>query len=443
MKARTPNIDYTLHNDLCTGCGICVAVCPKTAISMRVENGRFLPEIDVTICNNKKGCHSCYDVCPGVGVDLISLAKEAFADPDIREDKMVGRYTHCYYGYSTNNDIRYHSASGGMVCQFLIWLLERGKIDGAIVTRFDKTNPLLVESFIATSREEIMASRSSKYAPVSLHKAMCNLKSVKGSRYVVVGLPCHIQGIRKLMAHDHRLKEKVVGLFSLYCSSGRTFNLTEFLFKERGIPKESINYFQYRDEGCLGKMVVKCPTKAGGEIKSVNEYGEYANVGDEVVYKEPFYSSYLPYRSFFIPHRCDLCIDHYGELGDVCFGDIHIKPFSDDKVGVNSLIVRKQEWLDSLEECHREGFISLNEIPFETVSDSQTMSFRKKGRNGAFLQICRMLGRKVPQYDVDYLRTPTKRDWIDFFQNNFQHFIGRHKVLWPIISRWKSKVKAC
>lgn len=434
------NINYTLRHDLCTGCGICEAACPTAAISTIVKDGRFVPSIDDTRCNNSKGCHRCYDVCPGVGVNIITLAKESFVDEGVKQDKMAGRYLRCYTGYSTDHEIRYHSASGGMVSQFLIWLLEKGKINGAIVTRFDNSNPLMVESYIAKTKNEIISARSSKYAPVSLHQALKDLKAAEGSRYVVVGLPCHIQGVRKLMDVDRRIREKISGLFAIYCSCGRTFYMTEHVFKERGIKQENLNYFQYRDEGCLGKMVAKCPLAEGDTIRVVNSNSESVAYNEERIYKEHYQSYYHPLRSFFIPRRCLLCIDHYGELGDICFGDIHIKPYSDDKIGVNSLIVRKQKWLDLLEECRRDGAIVLDEIPFQKISNSQPMSFKKKGRNGAFIKISRKLGSKVPVYDVDYLRKPTRRDWMDYFSNRFQQFLGSHKCLWPLISRLKAKV---
>lgn len=440
MKNKRPNISYTFRHDLCTGCGVCVAVCPTSAIKMIVKRDRFLPVIDDEKCNNSKGCHRCFDSCPGVGVNLISLAKDNYTDSGIQEDKMVGRYLRCFTGYSNNQNIRYHSASGGMVSQFLIWLLENDIIDGAVVTRFDKDNPLLVESFIATTREEILSARSSKYSPVSLHKAISDLKEARGSRYVVVGLPCHIQGLRKLLMIDSKLKEKIVGLFAIYCSSGRTFYMTEHIFKERGIQKDSITSFQFRDEGCLGKMVVKCPVASRDAMKAINEYTDIVVENEQCVYREHYQSYYHPLRSFFIPRRCLFCIDHYGELSDISFGDIHIKPYLDDKIGVNSIVVRKKYWLDLLEQCHKEGVVSLSEVTFKTISESQGMSFKKKGRNGAFINIGKKLGQIVPEFDVDYLRQPRRRDWIDYFQNRFQQFLGSHKWLWPVVSMLKSKV---
>ena len=219
----------------------------------------------------------------------------------------------------------------------------------------------------------------------------------------------------------------MVGLFGIYCSCGRSFYLTEHVFKERGIPKDKITYFQYRDEGCLGKMVVKIPEGDANTIR-VNSNSESVLYNKDVVYKEHYQSYYHPLRSFFVPRRCLFCIDHYAELADVCFGDIHIRPYSDDKVGVNSIIVKNKKWLSLLEDCQKAGEVHIDEVSFKIVSDSQKMSFKKK------------LRMTVPIYDVDYLRQPTKRDYLDYIQNRFQQYIGCHKSLWWLVTRLKSKI---
>lgn len=430
------NINKTLHNDLCTGCGVCEGACPFDAITTVVEKGNFRPKIDSSKCKN---CGRCIKACPGLGVGLVCLA-DKYQSETTCHNKMVGRYEKCFTGYSNDFEVRYHSASGGMVSQFLIWLLENKKIDGAVVTRFDQENSLLVKTFIATTREDIIAARSSKYAPVTLNRAVQDIKAASGSRYVIVGLPCHIQGLRKLMEIDKKLRDKVVGLFGIYCSCGRSFYMTEQVFKERGIPKDKITYFQYRDEGCLGKMVVKVPEGDANTIRVILCNSDSVLSNEVRSYKEHYQSYYHPLRSFFIPRRCLFCIDHYAELSDISFGDIHIKPYSDDKIGVNSIIVKNKTWLSLLEECQKAGAIYLDEVPFKTISDSQKMSFKKKGRNGAFINIGKKLGWVVPQYDVDYLRQPTMHDWLDYVQNRGQQFLGRHKALWPLIIKLKSKV---
>ncbi len=426
-KMKYRNISYTIKNDLCLGCGICQSACPSNAINILVKNGRFIPHIDKTKCKNDRGCHRCHDICPGLGIDLKRIANEQFTDEQIKSDAWVGSYLKCFTGHSNNEEIRYHSASGGMVSQFLIFLLEKGYIDGAVVTAFDEKNELMVRSYIAHNREEVLQAKSSKYAPVSLHGMSQAIKKENGSRYVIVGLPCHIQGFRKLEEKDRNFKDKIVGYFAIYCSSGRTFYLTEHVFKERGIRKENLTYFAYRDEGCLGSLVAK--QQSGDPAENINKKNN--------IYKERFQSYYHPLRSFFIPRRCLFCIDHYGELGDVCFGDIHIKPYMDDKIGINSLIVRKKKWLDLLEEAQKEGIITLNEITVDTLNASQRMAGKKKGRNERFIVLNKRLGHIVPIYDIPLPKKIGLKTVLDYAQNRAQQFLGCHKSLWWLVSKLK------
>ena len=400
----------------------------------------FRPVIETLKCNNSKGCHRCYDVCPGLGVDLHRMAEESFAEENEQENEMVGRYLRCLTGYSNDSEIRFHAASGGMISQFLVWLLENKKIDGAVVTKFDNSNPLMVSTFIATTKDDILAARSSKYAPVTLSRVVQDVKNALGTRYVIVGVPCHIQGIRKLMNVDKQFCNKVVGLFSLYCSCGRNFNLTDFILKERKIDRKNLQSFQYRDDGCLGYLKAKVSMQ-NVLLKPFNQYADSCIEGDCQVYKEEFQSYYHPLRSFFVPRRCLFCVDHYGELADISFGDIHVEPYLKDKIGVNSIVVRKKIWLNSLLQCQKEGFVSLDEVPFEVVSKSQRMSFKKKGRNVAFLKIAKKLGCVVPRYDIDLSRKVSLHDWLDYAQNRIQQFCGSHRVLWWFVSMFKAKIK--
>ena len=146
-----------------------------------------------------------------------------------------------------------------------------------------------------------------------------------------------------------------------------------------------------------------------------------------------FQSYYIPLKSFFIPRRCLFCIDHYGELGDICFGDIHIDPYKQDTIGVNSLIVRQLVWLELLMEAKDEGYITLNEIPVETLNRSQMMAYKKKGRNARFIALNKMLGRKVPVYDEVLPKYASIKTALDYTQNRIQQFLGKHKSLWWLV----------
>ena len=412
------NITYTLKNHLCTGCGICEDVCPKQAIAIVRTKGEHRPTLDPTLCLGDK-CGRCLKVCPGAGIELVGIAKERFTEAQVQEDKYIGRYVGLHTGYSLDEGIRYHSASGGMVSQFLIYLLDKKIIDGAVVTGYgdDHITPM---SYIARTAEEVINARSSKYCPVALNKVGNEIARAEG-KYVVVGLPCHIQGFRKRAAIDRKFRERVIGYFSIYCSSGRTFNAQDYIFRHYGVEKNNIKYFAYRDEGCLGKLTIQ--HNYGGErFESLQKISI------------PFTSYYGPLlRSFFKPHRCLRCIDHYGELADVCFGDIHIEPYSQDEVGISSWITRTAYWEEQFQQAAKEGYIHMDNVPAKVLNDSQAvMLYPKKRRAQAVVNIDRLLGRKSPHYDKAFEK-PRLKDYISEMVCLAQQFVGKRKYLWFLI----------
>lgn len=427
------NILYTVQNNLCTGCGVCEGACPNKAISMTVENGRFVPQIDENLCIHDKGCHRCYDVCPGVGCELADLSNKLYNEAT-NEDVLVGKYEQCFVGHSTDKDLRYHASSGGMVTQMLIWLLKTGRIDGAVVTSFDNERPMMVRTYIATNHDELIQAKGSKYSPVSMDGVVKMIKEAKGTRYVIVGLPCHIQGFRKMSLKDKVLRDKVIAYFGLYCSCGRTFNLTEYVLAERHIKRENLTYFAYRDEGCLGGMVAKF--RSGHS--DCNGHSE-ASMYKEEIFKEKYQNYYHPLRSFFIPKRCLFCVDHYSRLADISFGDIHIKPYSDDKIGINSVVARTSKMVSWLLAAQEDGAILLDHLDVNVLNASQVMARKKYCRMGAYMKSANVFCNKVPQYDIPLQINSLPKYFIEYCQTRTQQFIGNHRMLWPLIKILKSK----
>ena len=423
------NITKTTANQMCTGCGVCEDVCPKSAIKITVVNGEHRPILDKMLCLGDK-CGRCLMVCPGIGVNLVELAKQKFEDDGIKEDKYIGRYVGLHTGYALDEEIRYHSASGGMVSQFLIYLLDKKIIDGAVVTGFDENDHITPVSYIAKTKEEVLNARSSKYCPVALNNVGNEISQQEG-RYVIVGLPCHIQGFRKRAKIDRKFRERVIGMFSIYCSSGRTFYGRDYILKHYGVNKEKIKYFAFRDNGCLGYLTVKEKGKpaAGEKIRLVATHSS-----DCSELQIPFSHYYGPMlRSFFKPHRCLTCIDHYGELADVCFGDIHIPPYDQDKIGISSWITRSEYWETMFANAANDGYIRMDDLDAKTLNDSQAaMLYPKRRRAEAVMTMDKMLGRAVPQYDKT-LDKPNIKDYLAEIICHAQRFVGKRQYLWWLI----------
>jgi len=404
-------IENVVKNDLCTGCGVCEDVCPQGAIHFSLQDGLSIPKIDKAICINHKGCNRCYQICSGVGMNLRGIAKTIFTG-NLKSDYYAGSYQNAYAGFSNNYDIRFHSASGGMISQFLIFLLEKGFINGAIITKFRENSPTSPISFIATTEEEIMNGKSSKYCPVSLNGLISEINMLKG-KYIVVGLPCHIQGFRKYELMYPKFREKIVGYFSTYCSSIRTFNGTDYLFSHYKIDKTKILSFSYRDDGCMGYMKI---TTEGEIIK--------------IPYREYFQML----KSFFKPKRCLYCIDHYGDLADVSFGDIQTGRYRKDKIGINSIISRNSKLDKLLIQAKNENFIDLEKIELSTIHKSQRAMLSHKRRiSGLNIQIEKRLGNETPNYDIQLQTNYSLIDYIAYLTIKVQRQIGKRRYLWPLI----------
>lgn len=412
VKISEHNVSIVKYNQLCTGCGICEDICPRHCITISRINGEHRPTIEDNLCLGAK-CGRCLKICPGIGVDLVGIANEKFNDFKVYEDKYIGRYVGLHTGYSLDDDIRLHSASGGMVSLFLIYLLEKGIIDGAVVTGYQEDN-ITPYSYIAKSREDIINARSSKYCPVALNKIGNEIIKEKGNRYVIVGLPCHIEGFRKRTMIDRKFREKIVGLFAIYCSSERTFNAQDYLLKHYKVEKSAISYFSYRDNGCLGNLTIKTNNNTNISVPYISFYGPIL-------------------RSFFKPHRCLTCIDHYGELADVCFGDIHIAPYDQDKIGISSWITRTEYWEEQFRSAAKEGYIKMDDLDAKILNESQSvMLYPKRKRAGAVANMDKLLGRRVPVFDKPF-EEPTIKDYFAEIICHCQRFVGRHKSLWFII----------
>lgn len=375
-------IQSVIEDDLCIGCGTCVALCPNDAVEMLIDEkkGVYVPELDRGKCNN---CGICLKVCPGHEIDFKGLNLEIFGKEP--ENILIGNYINCYAGHATDHDIRYNSASGGIVTALLIFALERGLINGALVTRMKRDKPLEPEPFIARTKEEIIEASKSKYCPVPANVALRGILDADADeRFAVVGLPCHIHGIRKAEQINKKLKEKIVLHFGIFCVTTATFLGTEFLLQEIGVTEEQIKRLDYRGEGWPGNMQIRLKN---GEKKSFRFCAIWngKTVGNIVL--------------SFHPLRCSLCIDGGCELADISFADAWIEQFKNDKVGRSFIVSRNEAGVKLLQKAISSKKIETKEMDANKIIQSQGMLTFKKNRLAAFIFLFKILGKNVPSYN--------------------------------------------
>ena len=370
------NITKVLKNKLCTGCGTCVGICPTNAIEFhRESNGLYVPEVNVSLCSK---CGLCVKICPGYSINFDELNNLIFSK--IPDNVFLGNFINCYLGHSMDTQIRWCSSSGGVLSSLLISALEKKIIDAALVTKMSKENPLEPEVIVARSREDIVSASKSKYCPVPVNTAIKKLLD-SDEKVAVVGLPCHIAGIRKAEMADEKLRKKIVLHLGLFCSHTINFLGTELLLEKLGVRKEDVVGLGYRGNGWPGKMTVELK---GGEKKIMSSPKCW----------RALFSSFS-----FIPFRCTLCCDFSNEFSDISFGDAWLPELMNDKVGTSMLISRTELGERLIQKTMLEGEIKVSKISSENVIQSQLRNFYFKKKNlKARFRVVKMFGGEIPNY---------------------------------------------
>lgn len=393
---KCPLVRQVFKKGLCTGCGTCIGICPVGALSWQKE--KIL--VDETKCIS---CGLCKDVCAGKGFDYPFFWKKLFGKSRVSFD--LGHLEAVYKGYSLNQRIRQNSASGGLVTELLIYLLQTKKIDGAVQVKMNGTEP---EVFIATTPEEIRQSAQSKYRLFPTNKVLKAVMEFKG-KVAYVGLPCQVQGLRLAMEKMPKLKEKIGPVFSLFCGFNMTAKATKYLIKNTHL--KNIQKIEYR-------------AKENGQtgFRATDKNGSRA-------FFEKHGHAFL--NPLCCPKRCLLCPDLTGEFSDTSFGDVW-----EEKGGWTRVLVRYKKVEKWLFEMQERGDIHLAPSCPDDIfkTQKQLINYKKRGI-GKRLAMSRYkpdFGMDIPKWNggifyriLKILRFPLIRFGILLFPLKFYEKLSR------------------
>lgn len=165
----------------CTGCGACVAVCPRDCIRMAEDREGFLyPEVDVDRCIR---CGACLRACP-------TLQKCEGSQPPA-----------VYAAVSLDDETRSQSSSGGVFSLVASYILDRGGV--VFGAAFDPEGNV-VHTAVRT-REGLSALRGSKYVQSRIGGAYREARELleQGVPVYFTGTPCQIEGLLKFLKKDY------------------------------------------------------------------------------------------------------------------------------------------------------------------------------------------------------------------------------------------------
>ncbi|WP_292466021.1 Coenzyme F420 hydrogenase/dehydrogenase, beta subunit C-terminal domain [Methanolobus sp.] len=406
------SINKVVNADLCTNCGTCVSICPKNAVVMEINymKGTYIPQIDSTLCTD---CKMCINVCPGHNVDFKGLNNNIFGNE--MEDNLVGNYRNIYVGHSKNSDIRYTSSSGGVITQLLIYALEEGIINGALVTKMDNNHPLEPFPFIARTKKEIIESMGSKYCPVPLNIGLKEiLNAPDGQKFAIVGLPCHIHGIKKAEQIHKKLSNKIAFTVGIICSKCPNFLATEYLLGKLQTSKDNIKGISYRGKGYPGGMTLSF-------IDGTHKFYHYWEYYDTC------------FGQFFSPTRCRLCIDFTSELSDISCGDVF---FDDecktDQSGSSVIISRNSIGEDLLKKADSQITTRPIDVSKFIEGCRRNIFFRKS----CLSQRGKILNKKIPTFNSNPSLKLNFYSYVFLYVYRIGNNISNHKKYWFILKQY-------
>ncbi len=307
---------------ICSLCGTCAAFCDKIRISEKELKPELVEEYD-TICG------LCYAFCPRTFLPLAEIERKIFGNEEARkkaEGDVLGIYRGCYAVKSKKEDIK--GQDGGAVTSLLAYALEAGIVDCAVTTASDdQWRPL---PKVAKSYEDLKQSAGTKY---TIYPGVVGIKEAMeaGCENIgFVGLPCQIQGLRKVQTSEQPYevgKERIKLLIGLFCMDNFKEELLDFVRDKLSLDLERVRKFDIK----------------GKEFLVYDEEGKiYAIALDEI----------KRYES----EGCSVCMDYTAELADISVGSVG------SEAGWSTVFAHTEKGEEIVEGAVEKGYIKAKEI---------------------------------------------------------------------------------
>ena len=212
-------------------------------------------------------------------------------------DPYLGKYTTVVSARSTDKEILQKAQDGGIATTLMVYALEQGIIDGAIVAgKGDK--PWQPRPFVAMSREDILKARGTKY---NISPQVSWLKEATRSfgldKVGITGVCCQMQAVRKSQLYPINMRDvpaKVALAVGLFCMENFSYKSMQTIVEDHaGQALPSVKKME------IGK----------------GKYWVYTERGNVVT---------LPLK---VTHKyeqpgCHVCLDYVSNLGDISVGSV-------------------------------------------------------------------------------------------------------------------------
>ena len=338
------NINKKRHND-CSSCGLCKVCCPHDAIAFNLDNdGFYKSTISIEKCADCNICTKvCYKYLP---------AKEPFEN--------AFKYKSVYGTWSKNLETVKATTSGGIGYELTKHFFEKGyKICGCI---FDAQNDAC-KHIIAKTPEDLEVMKTSKYLQSNTVEAFAQFK--KDEKYLVIGTPCQIDGLRKYI-QVKKWEDNFI-LVDFFCHGTPSFNLwkkyKEYVSEKHALLTKftSVNFREKNLESKWCKNAISIRDFTGRQFVQNRAFSE------DLFFKFFLNESCLNESCY----QCKLRLDHCA--ADIRLADFWGKKYANNEWGVSLVIANTEKGQQSFDEITPK--LEVEKCSFEDLQDSQGKRF--------------------------------------------------------------------
>jgi len=287
---------------ICTLCGACVASCEV----LNIVNGKPVLKGPCTACG------VCYNQCPRTITT---------------ESSLIGNVRDVFTARTLLQEVK--GQDGGVVTSMLLYALEEGLIDSAVVTVKSDEEPWKPVPIVAQAKEDILRSEGSIYVhSLTLESLMSAIK--RGSRSIgFVGPSCNIDAVHKMQNSPygllHMFMRANILKLGLFCMDTFDYQGLKTFIEQKGFPLSSVQEIKIRK----GKFVIRTEKEIIFPLSDLDAL-----------------------RS----GSCTVCTDLTAEKSDLSFGGVG------SKEGYTTVLARTGLGLELFQDAADRGYIKIEPL---------------------------------------------------------------------------------
>jgi len=270
--------------------------------------------------------------------------------------RYIGDFTASYFAYAADQAFRENAASGGVTTALFAYLLESGKIDGALVCQSVVVDGNVEPEFlIAQDKKALLSAQGSIYSAVEFNRDALPLIKDFNGRLAAAALPCDAQKLNRLREQDKELDAKIVLILSLFCGHNSRPELTSMILRKLDGKSEGVEVFRYRRGHWRGHL--EMTLTSGKKIeKPFSYFSDYQNL------------------YYFCQQKCHYCHDHTGYLADISVGDIWSPRMKEQPIKHSAVITRMDAGRNAFQEAIEAGWLIAAKEPITEICEGQARS---------------------------------------------------------------------